>query len=90
MFGWCLTYVWLYRIVAAQAISAKGWYKSSYDQTNSLFSLKIHIPRLKSRPESYGDGSKVFNRFWVLITQYRSNLFAAFVPKKLSIWNKNG
>ena len=34
-----------YRMVAAQAISVKGWYKSSNDQTTSLFSLKnSHSP----------------------------------------------
>ena len=38
-----------YRMVAAQAISVKGWYKSSYDQTTSLFSLKnSHSPFEKS------------------------------------------
>ena len=29
-----------YRMVAAQAISVKGWYKSSYDQTTSLFFIE--------------------------------------------------
>ena len=38
-----------YRMVAAQAISVKGWYKSSNDQTTSLFSLKnSHSPFEKS------------------------------------------
>ena len=38
-----------YRMVAAQAISVKDWYKSSYDQTTSLFSLKnSHSPFEKS------------------------------------------
>ena len=37
------------RMVAAQAISVKGWYKSSNDQTTSLFSLKnSHSPFEKS------------------------------------------
>ena len=29
-----------YRMVAAQAISVKGWYKSSNDQTTSLFFIE--------------------------------------------------
>ena len=37
----------------------------------AFFHWKIHIRRLRSRPESYRHGSKVFNRFRVLITQYR-------------------
>ena len=38
-----------YRMVAAQAISVKGWYKSSNDQTTSLFSMKnSHSPFEKS------------------------------------------
>ena len=32
----------------------------------AFFHRKIHIRRLKSRPESYRHGSKVFNRFRVL------------------------
>ena len=39
-----------YRMVATQAISFRGWYKSSYDQTTSLFILKNSHLRLKSRP----------------------------------------
>ena len=38
-----------YRMVVTQAISVKGWYKSSNDQTTSLFSLKkSHSPFEKS------------------------------------------
>ena len=56
----------------------------------AFFHGKVHNRRLKSRPESYRHGSKAFNTFRVLIIQYRSNLFAAFVSKKLSTGNKNG
>ena len=56
----------------------------------AFFHRKFHNRRLKSRPGPYGHGSKEFNTFRVLIIQYRSSLFAAFVSKKLSIGNKNG
>ena len=56
----------------------------------AFFHWKFHNRRLKGRPGSYGHGSKAFNTFRVLIIHYRSNLFAAFVSKKLSIGHKNG
>ena len=56
----------------------------------AFFHRKIHNRHLKGRPGSYGHGSKAFNTFRVLIIHYRSNLFAAFVSKKLSIGHTNG
>ena len=47
----------------------------------AFFHLKFHNRRLKGRPGSYGHGSKAFNAIRVLIIQYRSNMFAAFVSK---------
>ena len=56
----------------------------------AFFQWKFRNRRLKGRPWSYGHDLKAFNTFRVLIIQDRSNLFAAFVSKKLSVGNKNG
>ena len=49
-----------YRIVAAEAICVKNWYKSSFDRSNDwqFIHWKFHIRRLNSLLESYVHGSK--------------------------------
>ena len=74
-------------MVKAQAISVKDRYKSSYDQTTGIFSLKTRIRRLKSSPESYGHGSnfKVFYKFRALITQCLLLLPPRYFPYEIKM-----
>ena len=80
-----------YRMIAAQAISVKGWYKSSNDQTTSLFFIEKFTFAVWKVALNHTDmDQKYLTDSESLSIKYRSNMLAALVPKKLSIWNKNG